>query len=124
MDSEKKIAWRVEPNNGPNWDGYATYVNPILSQFSKDFGLTFKGNYSGDCPLWISKIPNVILKHLPISNTSNYLPHAGLCMFLSIGRYVYGNKLTDGKTPIYLACEVGNSKIVDYLLKNGAKKQY
>ena len=95
MDSEKKIAWRVEPNNGPNWDGYATYVNPILSQFSKDFGLTFKGNYSGDCPLWISKIPNVILKHLPISNTSNYLPHAGLCMFLSIGRYVYGNKLTD-----------------------------
>ena len=35
-----------------------------------------------------------------------------------------GNKLTDGKTPIYLACEVGNSKIVDYLLKNGAKKQY
>ena len=31
------------------------------------------------------------------------------------------NKLKDGTTPLYLACKVGNLKIVDYLIINGAK---
>jgi ankyrin repeat protein len=31
------------------------------------------------------------------------------------------NNLKNGTTPLYLACKVGNSEIVDYLLKNGAK---
>ena len=31
------------------------------------------------------------------------------------------NRLKDGTTPIYLACKVGNSEIVEHLLKNGAK---
>jgi ankyrin repeat protein len=32
------------------------------------------------------------------------------------------DKLKNGTTPIYLACIVGNSEIVDYLLKNGGAK--
>ena len=96
IDLQKEIAWRIEPNNGPNWDGYSQYVNPILKVLCKDLGISFKGNYTGECPIWISKIPNFVLKYLPVpERRSNYLPHAGLCMFLSVGRYIYGSKLTD-----------------------------
>ena len=31
------------------------------------------------------------------------------------------NKLKDGTTPLYLACKVGDSEIVKYLIINGAK---
>jgi ankyrin repeat protein len=31
------------------------------------------------------------------------------------------NKLTDGTTPLYLACKVGDSEIVKYLIINGAR---
>ena len=95
INLEDKIAWRIEPNNGPNWNEYSIYVNPIYGNLCKDLGVTFKGNYSGECPRWISGIPNFILKYVPLEKTSNYLSHAGLCMFLSVGRYVYGDKLTD-----------------------------
>ena len=49
-----------------------------------------------------------------------------LDVFLSINNELkneirINNKRIDGTTPLYLACKVGNLKIVEYLLKNGAK---
>ncbi len=95
LDFNNKVAWRIEPNNGPKWDGFAKYVNPVFASIAKDFNLSFKGNYTGTCPRWVSLLPTWIVKHINLEKTSNYLPHAGLCMFISIGRYIYGNDLTD-----------------------------
>ncbi len=106
FDKKNSISWRIEPNNGPKWDSYATIINPLFAEISKSVApnFKFKGNYSGTCPGWMSmfyknpndiNLPGFILKHIPLEQSSNYLPHAGLCMFISVGRLVYGNDLSD-----------------------------
>jgi hypothetical protein len=95
LDYINGLSWRIEPNNSPRWDHYAKYINPILKSLSKDLGVTFKGNYYGSCPWWVNKLPKKVLQYIPLDKPSNVLPHGGLCMFISIGRYIYGEKLTD-----------------------------
>lgn len=84
---KQKIAYRIEPNYGKAWDQFSgNYVNVILKTFCKErLKVSFLGEYPGHCSYLSWIIPPKV----------KTIPHSGLCMFISVGRYVYGNALTE-----------------------------
>jgi hypothetical protein len=97
MDIRNKLAWRVEPNAGTTFDQFDTNINEALLKFFKEIGFRFLYNFPGECPLWLNRLPKWSIKYIPLypEPATDYLEHSGLCMFLSVGKFIYGKKLTN-----------------------------
>ena len=89
--------WRLEPNAGTTWDQFDPVVDNKISIFCNEAGLVYRGPFPGMCPMWLSKVPNWLAGKIPLAQTKpmRYLSHSGLCMFLSVAKFIYGQKLTN-----------------------------
>ena len=97
IDIRNKLAWRIEPNAGTTFDIYDKYINPNLLNFFKEYNIRYLYNFPGECPIWLNRLPQFIVKYIPLSPQpgTSYLEHSGLCMFLSVGKFIYGKTLTN-----------------------------
>ena len=93
IDKNAKVAWRIEPNAGSSFDIYDKYIDPHLLKFFKEYGIKYLYNFPGECPIWLNRIP--IFNLFFNVKKPEYLPHYGLCMFIAVGKFIYGNRLTD-----------------------------
>jgi hypothetical protein len=96
LNRYSRLAWRVEPNAGTQFDIFNEIIDSNLEKYLKVLGYRYMYEYAGQCPLWLSKLPGYITRHLPLQRGQpmEYIPHNGLCMMISVGKFVYGNKLT------------------------------
>ena len=97
LNKYSKLAWRIEPNAGTEFDIYNKIIDTHLKNYLNILGYKYLYDFPGECPYWINKLPGYITKHLPINpgKPMKYIPHNGLCIFLAVGKFAYGNNLTD-----------------------------
>ena len=97
LNKYSKLAWRIEPNAGTTFDVFNETIDFYLTGYLSSIGYRYLYEFPGECPLWLSKIPSYITKYLPLprSEPMEYISHDGLCMMLSVGKFIYGNKLTN-----------------------------
>jgi hypothetical protein len=82
-----KQAWRIEPNAGTTYDRFDPIINKHLTTFCNEYKLSFKGHFPGECPGFF--------RSLFVKGPTVHIPHSGLCMFISVAKFIYGNKLTE-----------------------------
>jgi hypothetical protein len=96
LNRYNRLAWRIEPNAGTSFDHFDETIDNLLGEYLKVLGYRYMYAFPGQCPMWLSKLPGYITRYLPLQRGKpmEYIPHNGLCMMISVGKFVYGNRLT------------------------------